>query len=225
MQKHLTNGRRAQLGQLKRARTRRAILEAAVCVLGSAEGRVAGIDDVMNAAGMARGTFYNYFESRDALFAVLAYELSHSFNTAVLEVVNAEEDPSAWACFAVRYYLNKARADRSWGWAVVNVSLNSPTLFGDETANEVQRTITQGLQSGAFSVALPEAGCDLMLGATLTATIKMLQSDPEEGYAEEVALLVLRGLGVGYAKARLLADTPLPALSAYAAPFSQWQDE
>src|SRR2546426_11921310 len=75
--------RRAELGEQKRMRTRAALLRAAISVLGKESGRFATVDNVITESGMARGTFYNYFDSRDQLFAAVAYELSHDFNSAL----------------------------------------------------------------------------------------------------------------------------------------------
>src|SRR2546430_6363653 len=84
--------RRAELGELKRMRTRAALLRAAIAVLGNESGRLATVDNVISESGMARGTFYNYFEGREQLFEAVAYELSHDFNnTLEASLANGDE--------------------------------------------------------------------------------------------------------------------------------------
>src|SRR3954471_6721817 len=112
--------RRAELGEQKRMRTRAALLRAALSVLGKESGRFATVDNVITESGMARGTFYNYFDSRDQLFAAVAYELSHDFNSALEASLVAGADPAKRASTWVRQYLRRVRADRQWGWAFVN---------------------------------------------------------------------------------------------------------
>ena len=50
----------------------------------------------------------------------------------------SKEEPSA------RRRNRRVRADRQWGWAFVNASLNGPKLFGDESYNEALQTIAAG---------------------------------------------------------------------------------
>lgn len=59
--------RRAEIGQRKRERTRESLLVSALnCFVESEIGAIT-TDDVCEAAGVSRGTFYNYFESMDQL--------------------------------------------------------------------------------------------------------------------------------------------------------------
>lgn len=53
-------------GHKKKARTRRALLDAALDVLAE-HGEGFSIADIATRAGVAHGTFYNYFADRDAL--------------------------------------------------------------------------------------------------------------------------------------------------------------
>ncbi|HEY9033093.1 MAG TPA: TetR/AcrR family transcriptional regulator, partial [Pseudomonadales bacterium] len=62
----------------KRERTRQAILNAAMQIIASKGLEAASIDELMQQAGMARGTFYNYFQSReDVLNAVVEQIRDH----------------------------------------------------------------------------------------------------------------------------------------------------
>ncbi|MGH8247774.1 MAG: TetR family transcriptional regulator, partial [Gammaproteobacteria bacterium] len=55
------NRRRAEIGAERRLRTRTAMLDAALDLLGHSHGRTTRIEDVCAKARIARGTFYNYF--------------------------------------------------------------------------------------------------------------------------------------------------------------------
>ena len=52
----------------KKARTRLALLRAAVDLLGHEDGRLARVEDIVQSVGMTRTTFYNYFVSREDIF-------------------------------------------------------------------------------------------------------------------------------------------------------------
>ena len=68
----------------KRERTRKKILEAAFGLIGNEKGLTVRIEEICAAAHISRGTFYNYFTSLEQLFEVLAIELSHDLNRALV---------------------------------------------------------------------------------------------------------------------------------------------
>ena len=72
--------RRAQIGRDRRARTRAELIRAARDALRGANLRLVTVDDVVNAAGVAKGTFYVHFDSLDDLQSVVADELAREFD-------------------------------------------------------------------------------------------------------------------------------------------------
>ena len=67
--------RRAQIGLAKRARTRAAILQAARACYAVQNGTPVTVEAVMQAAGLAKGTFYRHFQDLAALEAELGEAL------------------------------------------------------------------------------------------------------------------------------------------------------
>ena len=212
--------RRAELGEQKRMRTRAALLRAAISVLGKESGRFATVDNVITESGMARGTFYNYFDSRDQLFAAVACELSHDFNSALDASLVAGADPAKRASTWIRHYLRRVRADRQWGWAFVNASLNGPKLFGDESYHEALQTIAAGCATGVFQVGNREAALDVALGAVLVSAMTILQGPTKPDHPEATTEFILRALGVSVSQARRVVSLPLPDLRTFAGPRS-----
>ena len=102
---------------------------------------------------------------------------------------------------------------------MVNVSLNTPMLFGEETFSEASKTIAEGADNGAFKLVSPDAGRDLLLGTILSAFLHILYHQPKASYLEEITELILRGLGVPNAKAQRIATQVLPQLPPYTKPF------
>jgi AcrR family transcriptional regulator len=64
--------RRSLLQQERSLNTRRAILRAAVRLLGTQEFSATTVEDICTAAGIGRSTFYLYFESKEQLLMELA---------------------------------------------------------------------------------------------------------------------------------------------------------
>ena len=65
-------------GHKKKARTRRRLIAAAIDVIAD-RGEAFSISDVTTAAGVSHGTFYNYFDDRDALLGAVVPQVLADF--------------------------------------------------------------------------------------------------------------------------------------------------
>ncbi len=200
--------RRAEIAEQKRADTRLNLLQAAFEVLGHENRRDMQIEDLLAHAGMSRGTFYNYFESREDLFNVLSFEFNHGLDEALAR----SGDPPLWACQAIRIYLHRARQDRAWGWAMVNISMNGPKILGDDTYRHGAVTLQAGIDSGDFKIDSLQIGMDLVMGTALAAILSILGGDAGPDHPEQIARSLLMSLGVTAARAERLSRLPLPPL-------------
>jgi AcrR family transcriptional regulator len=193
----------------KRERTRKKILEAAFALIGNEKGLTVRIEEVCAAAEISRGTFYNYFTSLEQLFEVLAIELSHDLNRALVATWNETLSHAEGANAAIQHYLNYARRDPAWAWAMVHLSAFGPT-FGTEAWEACYRSIEKGIEAGEFDVPSATVGRDLMTGTVLATVRTTLHSGSGQSQPRIVACHLLRALGVPDARARKIADSPLP---------------
>lgn len=187
--------RRAEIGRRRREKTREKILQVAFELLGREQGRSTRIDEICEAAAVARGTFYNYFSSVEELFRALTFEISHDYNLAVRAVIKSVPAGAMRSAFALRYYMRRTRDDPSWGWAMVNLSAGGP-VFGEETTRYGLECISEGLITEQFDAQSAQIAYDLMHGAALAGMITLLRSEQPEDYPEQLVALTLRGLGV-----------------------------
>jgi len=168
------------------------------------------IEEICAAARISRGTFYNYFTSLEQLFEVLAIELSHDLNKALVSTFDAEVSSHAeGANAAIQHYLNYARRDPAWAWAMVHLSAFGPA-FGAEAWDACYHSIAKGIEAGEFDVPNATVGRDLMTGTVLATVRTMLRSGSGRAQPRVVAYHVLRALGVPGSRAREVAESPLP---------------
>jgi AcrR family transcriptional regulator len=193
----------------KRERTRKKILEAAFGLIGNEKGLTVRIEEICAAAGISRGTFYNYFTSLEQLFEVLAIELSHDLNYALVASWDETQSHAEGSNAAIQHYLNYARRDPAWAWAMVHLNAFGPT-FGAEAWEACHRAIAKGIEAGEFDVPNATVGRDLMTGAVMATLRTMLRAGSERAQPGIVAFHVLRALGVPDARAREIAERPLP---------------
>jgi AcrR family transcriptional regulator len=195
----------------KRERTRKTILDATFGLLGNEKGLTVRIEEICAAAHVSRGTFYNYFTSLEALFEVLAIELSHDLNRALVARWDETQSHAEGSNAAIQHYLNYARRDPAWAWAMVHLSAFGPT-FGAEAWEACHRSIAKGIEAGEFDVPNATVGRDLMTGTVLATVRTMLNERGGRSQARAVAYHLLRALGVPDARAKNIADSPLPDL-------------
>jgi AcrR family transcriptional regulator len=197
----------------KRERTRKKILEAAFGLIGNEQGLTVRIEQICAAAHISRGTFYNYFTSLEQLFEVLAIELSHDLNRALVSTWDETRSHAEGSNAAVQHYLNYARRDPAWAWAMVHLSAFGPA-FGAESWEACHRSIAKGIEAGEFDVPNATVGRDLMTGTVLATVRTTLRSGGGRSEPRITAYHLLRALGVPDARAREIAESPLPDIFA-----------
>lgn len=217
MSKRINLERRAEIGIERRLRMRSVIIRAAFDILGTEHGRIAQIDDLIAKAGIARGTFYNYFGTMEELYGALSAELTHEFNDAVIDYVGRIPTPAKRVSVAVRCYLRKAAEDTRWGWGMVNLSALGP-LMGAETFSYARETSQQGIDLREFTCSSAELGRDIQLGCLLAGMISILRDGIGEDYSTALTNSILLALGVQPDAAAALVLVALPLSSSLEAP-------
>jgi AcrR family transcriptional regulator len=195
----------------KRGRTRKKILEAAFALIGNERGLTVRIEEICAAAEISRGTFYNYFTSLEQLFEILAIELSHDLNRALVSTFDETQSHAQGANAAIQHYLEYARRDPAWAWAMVHLSAFGPS-FGAEAWDACYRAIEKGIEALEFDVPNATVGRDIMTGTVLATVRTTLRGGPSQ--PRVIAHHLLRALGVPDARAREIAGTPLPDIVA-----------
>lgn len=211
LRKQVDPARRVAIGRERRARTRARIIAAAFSIFGNENGLFARIEDVVDLAGVTRATFYNHFAGMIELRDALTHEVTHDFLLSVTRTIGQLPDPRTRSAAAVRFYLERARHDRRWGWSMLNMSA-SGLIFGAETFAQAQQTVAEGIAAGDFPIRSAVLGRDVLLGTTLAAMGSLVREEMPADYPETVAGYILLALGVPFDEARRIAHQPLPPL-------------
>lgn len=97
---YLTPGKRERT----KVANRQAILDAARQVFGELGYEAATVRDIIRRTGLASGTFYNYYRSKEEVFEALADDGARRFRPILREQFEAAEDFPAYLRGAVRAY-------------------------------------------------------------------------------------------------------------------------
>lgn len=197
-------------GDRRKERTRAALLGAAQGFL--AEGRSSvSIQQITDAADVGFGSFYNHFESKEALFEAAVDSVLVTYAALLEEIVAGYDDPAE--VFAVSFRMT-GRLQRQVP-EMVRVLLNEGTgiLVRERgLAPLAQRHIHDAVDAGRFDVDSPRLGL-MAAGGALLGLLQMLDADPDAdagALSDRMTARVLRAFGMDGAEADALCARPLP---------------
>lgn len=188
-------------------RTREALIGAGRKLFAERPVDAVSIDDIVQAADVAKGSFYNHFPDREALVRAVTVEIRAGVERAVGAANAGVDDPARRAARALCVYLRYAvdepeRAGVLVRVASVHTSISAPLNRG------LVEDVTEGLASGRFAIATMESGVLFILGVAQMSLIRVAQ-EPSLAVAvplaQQMCALLLRGLGVPPAEAEPIA--------------------
>ena len=200
---------RTRVAAKRREKTRARLLESALLVFAQ-KGPGAVIEDVIAHAGMARGSFYNYFRTNEELLAAVANEINEELLRAIDPVVLGCDDPAERIACGTRLMLHAARRFPLYGSFMARLpfpAANS-SLLG---THFLARDVGAGMEAGRFGDIGQRVGSDMLAGLVLSAAYSVAREPLEPDYPDASARAMLRALGLDEAEAARLAALPLPA--------------
>lgn len=186
--------RRAEIGREKRERTRTLILDVGTMLMAERPRESITIDAVVEAAGVAKGTFYYHFQSIDELAAAVGEKLGESFDAVLRDARLALDDPVKRLCFAFTKFLEKAISDPNWARLVVQSSQSrAPYARGIRT--NLKADIAQAIVQERVSIRDAELAVDIVMGIWLQVTRGILDRGGKPELTQQTVESVLRALG------------------------------
>lgn len=184
----------------RRERMRFVLIEAATRLFAKKGVDATTIDEIVDLAGVAKGTFYNYFTDRADIARAVASGIRHQLNAAVGEINSGIDDPAERIARGCRLFMALVVRDpvharmlaRIHGGGVKTAGANMH-LFGD---------IEDGIAQGRIRVPGAEAALHLVVGVATAAMRHLLDEGAGEeiargeGYARDITVMLLQGLGL-----------------------------
>ena len=200
-------GHRTRVGRERRARTQARIVAAALRVFAEKGPDAPVIDDFIRAAGVSRGTFYNHFASTEELFTATSRALEDELMRSIEAEIRRFEDPVERLATGVRLWLRRSQQDPAWCAFIVRSRTR-----GLLVERRVSADLRDGLRAGAFSFPSLEVARDLLIGTILEAMRRNMRGRLPKRYPDDVARVVLRGLGLDEHSIAQALSLPVPEL-------------
>ncbi|GAA1538091.1 TetR/AcrR family transcriptional regulator [Nocardioides humi] len=196
----------------RKERTRAALLAAATGFLAEGSTTVS-IQQITDAADVGFGSFYNHFESKEALFEAAVADVLDTYAALRDELVAGYDDPAE--VFAVSFRMT-GRLQRQVP-AMVKVLLNEGVgilLHDRGLAPRAIHDIRESMTAGRFDIDNPQLAL-MAAGGALLGLLQLLDSDPSADadlLSDQMTSRLLRAFGMDRDEAERLCARPLPAV-------------
>ena len=183
--------------------TRRRLLDAAEAVFGELGFPEASVVKVAEAAGVATGTFYLYFDSKDDVVLAVAERFGDHMLEGIEQAVAASHDSAVAKLLTLRDVLGDAAALESATELVDTLHDPKNAAIHDRFAERltprlvtvVERIVEQGVAEGTFSVPDVHAAAWFVLGGLRSVELSQVPREELEAALETATTLCLRALG------------------------------
>src|SRR6201987_1247631 len=136
----------------RRARTR-AKLAAAVGALFARQGvDNTRINEITEEADVGFGSFYNHFESKEAIVEAVLAETVAAQGAAIDSITAGLDDPAEVIAAAHRHFVRLARTDPQWAWLLVRLDVSHNVLIPG-LGPFAQRDLRRGVKAGRLKVS------------------------------------------------------------------------
>lgn len=200
----------------RKARTRQALIDAAVRLIADGRGERASIQEITEVADIGFGSFYNHFGGKEELFQTASEEMLERWGQMIDRACTGVSDPATIFAISLRISGRLAWTHREMGRFLVGAGL--AVLDSDRGLGaRGRRDIQAGQEAGEFTISNVEVALSAVAGGLL-GLLRLHESDPEAvdvRAVDELAEAILRLLGVRPAAAKRLANLPLPPSSAW----------
>jgi AcrR family transcriptional regulator len=196
----------------RKQRTRAALLQAAQAFI--AAGKLnAPVLEITQAADVGMGSFYNYFDSKEELFAAAVTDVLDAQGALLDGLTESLTDPAER--FTCRYRLSGRLFRRQPQESRILLSIGLTLLSSDRgLAPRARRDIVAASDAGRFKVNDPDIALAVAGGALLgLGQLLFDQPDRDDAQAtDEVIRNVLRLFGMTARQADQLTSRPLPEI-------------
>jgi len=213
-------------GARRKRETRQRLMEAALALMAHKGMEGVAINEITEAADVGFGSFYNHFESKEAIHAALTDWAFESFADALDQLGRHITDPAEVLSVSMRYAMLRAQKEPLWGQFLIKEGLSTRVLtrgLGQRLLRDIQR----GIEAKRFRGDDPLMSFVVAGGIVLASISVWLHLAPSNEWPatplplppfntdhlpERAAAELLLALGLSRQEAEEIASRPLPPM-------------
>lgn len=185
----------------KRERTRAALLNSALGLVAQHGMETIKISEITKHAGLANGTFYNYFTDREEIIWEVSFGIAKEISRQIDDEMSGIDDAVERVLTATTAFIQIAVDQPDWGAVVISSSQHTPEMRKDVT-KFLRADLQLGLDQGRFSVMLDQYLLDQIGSLIIVCVRTQIDEGADVHLTRRVCDYILRLLGVP------LADIP-----------------
>ena len=199
--------------QARVLRTRNALLAAGRRLFAERAIDAVAIDDIVAAAGVAQGTFYNHFDDKDALLTAIVTEIRSTVEERIATINAGIEDPAVRLTRAICVYVASVVESPAEGAILLH---NDPRRSASEALNDgLRHDLAAGLRSGRLALPTVQAGLLFVMGVAhilLYSTVRHHDDWSPLVQTQQLCAMTLRSFGLAPPEAELIAAQAADAI-------------
>jgi AcrR family transcriptional regulator len=182
-------------------KTLRAILDAAAIEFGERGFHEASISGITRRAGVALGSFYTYFDSKDAVFRALVRDMSDQVRDFVAPAIRAAPDQIAAERAGLREFIAFVRGHKEIYRIIDEAEFVDPESFRlhyATTADRIAARLKAGAARGEIRADISDVHAWAIMGMNVFLGLRYGVWDDEvspDQVADIVAEMLARGIG------------------------------
>jgi AcrR family transcriptional regulator len=202
---------RTRTGQLRRARTRARILATAFALFDERGVDKVTVEDVRASAGLARGSFYNYFLTYEHMLKELAGQISLQINKEQTERFDGISNLVDRMWCNLRYFILRGGSDRSCSEILIRVT---PLLgpLNDSMRLRAEHDLRECVKKKLIQVLSAGVALDMGYGLGSVMLRRSSQGGAKVKEIEAAGVMFMRALGMSESEARRISRLPLPEM-------------
>jgi AcrR family transcriptional regulator len=193
----------------RKAHTRASLLGAARRLFSAKGVDATTIAEIAEEADVGVGSFYNHFQTKDDLLAVLLEEALGEQRDQLRARQARVDDPAEVISVAHRHMVRMAQTDPEWGWLLVRLEIEYD-LVRSVHGPVARADLRAGIKAGRFQVSNPGLALQAAGGALIAVMHAVLEGELGADADVEHAEGVLRSFGLDRQDAAEIARRPLP---------------
>jgi AcrR family transcriptional regulator len=160
---------------------------------------------------VAKGTFYNYFATREALLAAVAAAVADKVDLQLLPAFSESKDPAWRVAVALRHFVHMSETKPVWGWLIVRMIPIVGGPVSEGMRKGMVADLAAGKRKGRFQFSSVDAAMAYGMGVLLMSVRTVLTGRTSTDFGETMAAMLLQGYGVQRDEACRIAALPLPS--------------
>jgi AcrR family transcriptional regulator len=193
----------------RREQTRAKLVDAARSLFARQGADNTRINEITDGADVGFGSFYNHFESKEAIVEAVLSDTIAAQGAAIDAITAQLEDPAEIIAAAHRYFVRRARTDPDWAWLLIRMDVSHNIVLA-ALGPFAERDLRRGIKAGRLQVADERTALVASGGALLAVMRSVLDRRVPKNADVHHAEGVLRLLGLSADNAAEVACRPLP---------------